>query len=156
HAAVRAYQAKDYPQFLAHMRALDARMPGLPRVMYNLAAAEALAGSPDDAVARLARLAATGLAFWIERDDDFRGLRDRADFQAVVRTMKANRAPRGRAEPAFTLRERDLLTEGVAYDPDTRTWFVSSVAHRKIVAIDASGRQRDFIPQARDGVFGVF
>src|SRR5690349_13281283 len=40
HAAVRAYQAKDYPSFLAHMRALDARLPGLPRVMYNLAAAE--------------------------------------------------------------------------------------------------------------------
>jgi sugar lactone lactonase YvrE len=70
--------------------------------------------------------------------------------------MQANRAPRGRAEPAFTLRERELLTEGVAYDAKTRTWFVSSVRHRKIVAVDERGVQRDFITEAQDGIAGVF
>jgi sugar lactone lactonase YvrE len=156
HEAVRAYQAKDYTRFLAHMRALHAREPAAPRVIYNLAAAEALAGSPDAAIERLRQLAGTGLSFAIDKDDDFRALRKRADFAAVARTMKANLAPRGRAEPAFALRERDLLTEGVAFDPDTRTWFVSSVRHRKIIAIDARGRQRDFITEGQDGIAGVF
>jgi sugar lactone lactonase YvrE len=156
HRAVLAHRAKDYPQFLVHMRALAAREPALPRVIYNLAAAEALAGSPDEAVRLLQRLSATGLSFAIDKDDDFRGLRTRADFQVQARAMKANLAPRGRAEPAFTLRERELLTEGVAYDPETRTWFVSSVRHRKIIAVDAQGRQRDFIGEAQDGIAGVF
>ncbi|HMG22923.1 MAG TPA: hypothetical protein VK607_16425, partial [Kofleriaceae bacterium] len=138
-AAIRAYRAKDYAGFLGHMRVVHARDPSLPRSIYNLAAAEALGGSPDEAVRLLQRLAATGAAFAIDKDDDFRGLAARADFQAQVRAMQHNRAPRGRAEPAFTLRERDLLTEGVAYDAKTRTWFVSSVRHRKIIAIDDKG-----------------
>lgn len=154
--AFQAYRDKDYAGFLSHMRVVYAREPGLPQSLYNLAAAEALAGSPDEAVRLLTRLAATGVGFAIEVDDKFRGLRARADFQAQVRAMKANRAPRGRAEPAFTLRERDLLTEGVAYDPRTRSWFVSSVRHRKIVAIDDRGRQRDFVTEGQDGLFGGF
>ena len=155
-AALAAYKAKDYPTFLTQMRLVEARDPAVPRVVYNVASAEALAGSPDDAVRILARLASTGLSFAIDKDDDFRGLAKRADFQAVVRTMKQNLAPRGKATPAATLRERELLAEGVAYDADSKTMFVSSVRHRKIVAIDDHGKQRDFVPEGRDGVGGVF
>lgn len=154
--AVRAYQAKDYPRFLAVMREVHAREPTLPRSIYNLASAQAVNGAAAEAVALLRQLAATGAAFAIDRDPDFAALRDRADFRAVARAMQANLAPRGRAEPAFTLRERELLAEGVAHDPDTRTTYVSSVRHRKIVAIDPAGRQRDFTPEAGDGVGGVF
>jgi len=155
-AALRAYQAKDYAGFLKHMRDVTAREPDLPRQIYNLAAAEALAGSPDVAIKLLHRLTGTGASFAIDKDDDFRGLRSRADFQAEVRAMKANLTPRGRADAGFTLRERELLTEGVAYDARTRTFFVSSVRHRKIVAVDDRGRQRDFITEAQDGIGGVF
>jgi sugar lactone lactonase YvrE len=155
-AALRAYQAKDYAGFLEHMRDVAAREPDLPRQIYNLAAAEALGGSPDEAIKLLHRLTGTGASFAIDKDDDFRGLRSRADFQAEVRAMKANLAPRGRAEAGFTMRERELLTEGVAYDAKTRTFFVSSVRHRKIVAVDERGRQRDFITEAQDGIGGVF
>ncbi|MEO7729366.1 MAG: hypothetical protein ABIY55_00200, partial [Kofleriaceae bacterium] len=154
--ALAAYKAKDYPTFLQAMRLVEARDPAVPRVVYNVASAEALAGSPDDAVRILARLASTGLSFAIAKDDDFRGLAKRADFQAVLRTMKQNLAPRGKATPAATLRERDLLAEGVAYDAASKTMFVSSVRHRKIVAIDDHGKQRDFIPEAQDGIGGVF
>jgi hypothetical protein len=155
-AAIAAYRAKDHAAFLTHMRVVHARDPDAPRAIYNLASAEALGGSPDAAVARLRQLAELGLAFAIARDDDFAGLRGRADFQAVVRAMAANGAPRGRAAPVFTLRERDLITEGVAYDARTRTVFVSSVRHRKIVAIDAANRQRDFITEGQDGIAGAF
>ena len=154
--AIAAYRAKDYAGFLAAMRVVAARDPGVPRVRYNLASAAALGGSPDEAVAILRALAGTGLSFAIDKDDDFRGLARRADFQAVVRTMTQNLTPRGKAEPAFTLTERGLLTEGVAYDPDSQTWFVSSVRHRKIVAIDAHGKQRDFVAEAAGGIGGVF
>jgi hypothetical protein len=156
HDAVVAHKAKDYPAYLAAMRLVEARDPAVPTVVYNVACAEALAGSADDAVRLLRRLASTGLSFAIGKDEDLRGLARRADFQAVVRTMKQNLAPRGKAEPAFTLRERELLTEGVAYDADRKTLLVSSVRHRKIVAIDEHGAQRDFVSEARDGVCGVF
>lgn len=154
--AIAAYQAKDYAAFLAAMRVVAAQDPDVPRVLYNLASAEALGGSPEAAIRQLQRLARTGLSFAIDGDSDFHGLARRAEFRAVVRAMKQNLAPRGKAAPLFTLGERDLLTEGVAYDPDGKTVFVSSIRHRKIIAVDAQGTQRDFIPEAHDGVGGVF
>ena len=40
-----------------------------------------------------------------------------------------------RSQAAFTLPERDLLTEGIAYDPGSGAFFVGSVHHRKIFRI---------------------
>lgn len=143
HAAVVAYKAKDYPTFLTHMKTMYARDPSLPAVIYNLASAQALTGAADDAVKTLQTLAGTGLGFAIDKDEDFASLRTRKDFQAVVARLAKNRAPRGRAEPAFTLKEHDLIAEGVAYDATSKTWFVSSVRQRKILAVTATA-QRDF------------
>jgi hypothetical protein len=155
HDAVVAYRAKDYPAFLSSMHAVYARDPSLPSVIYNLASAQALTGAGDDAIRTLQTLAATGLAFALDKDDDFASLRTRKDFQAVLARMTKNRAPRGRAEPAFTLRERDLIAEGVAYDTASQTWFVSSVRQRKIIAVTAKA-QRDFASGGGlDGVLGL-
>ena len=59
------------------------------------------------------------------------------------------------AEVAFRIADPDLIPEGIAYDPKTRTFFVGSTFKRKIVAVDAAGRARDFTTEAQDGIFGV-
>jgi sugar lactone lactonase YvrE len=55
--------------------------------------------------------------------------------------------------PAFTLPERDLLTEGIAYDPVTTSFFVGSVRHRKILRVDVRGDAGEFVSSARDGLW---
>lgn len=141
HDAVVAYRAKDYPAFLAAMRRYHAREPSLSAAIYNLAAAEALTGAPAEAVKHLRQLADAGLGFAIEKDADFASLVKRADFQAVVAAMARARAPRGKAEVAVTLDQRDLLLEGVTYDPKTKALLVSSVRHRKILALTTPPRE---------------
>ena len=59
------------------------------------------------------------------------------------------------ADIAFRIPDPDLIPEGIAYDARTRTFFVSSTFKRKIVAINQAGEVRDFVPEARDGIFGV-
>ncbi|MDQ3069772.1 MAG: hypothetical protein M3R55_08600 [Acidobacteriota bacterium] len=56
---------------------------------------------------------------------------------------------------AFTIADRELIPEGIAYDPQTRTFFIGSTFKRKIVAVDAAGKARDFTAEGQDGVFGV-
>ncbi len=58
---------------------------------------------------------------------------------------------------AFTLSERDLVPEGIAYDPRSRTFFVGSTNKRKIVRVERAGAGpiSDFVPQGRDGLWGV-
>ena len=58
-------------------------------------------------------------------------------------------------EIAFRINDPDLIPEGITYDPATKTFFVGSTFKRKIVAIDAAGKARDFTTEAQDGVFGI-
>jgi len=53
---------------------------------------------------------------------------------------------------AFTIAEKDLFPEGIAYDPQTEQFFVSSIGKAKIVAIDKAGKKTDFIQPKQDGM----
>jgi YVTN family beta-propeller protein len=66
----------------------------------------------------------------------------------------ANDSVRSTGQVAFKIPERDLIPEGIAYDPQTKTFFVGSTYKRKIVAVDSKGRTRDFITEAQDGFMG--
>lgn len=59
-------------------------------------------------------------------------------------------------EVAFTIAEKDLIPEGLAYDPVKRKLYVSSTYKRKILEIDmATGQQSEFIPEGNEGIPGV-
>ena len=49
-----------------------------------------------------------------------------------------------------TLAPVDFVAEGVTYDQKRRRFLVSSMRHRKIVAVSATGAVSDFIDLARD------
>jgi hypothetical protein len=48
-------------------------------------------------------------------------------------------------EVAFVLPEKDLIPEGMAYDPEGKSFFVGSIHKRKIVKIAADGTVRNFV-----------
>ncbi len=50
------------------------------------------------------------------------------------------------AAVAFTIREKELAPEGVAYDPVTKAFFVASVRKGKVVRIGPDGKTSDFVP----------
>ncbi len=60
-----------------------------------------------------------------------------------------------RARVAFTINQPDLIPEGIAHDPVTRTFYLSSTYRRKIVAVGPDGEARDFTTEAQDGLLGV-
>lgn len=57
-----------------------------------------------------------------------------------------------KVEIAFRIPEKDLIPEGIAYDPATRSFFVSSIFKNKIVRIDAGQKVNDFITSGKDGI----
>lgn len=75
---------------------------------------------------------------------DFPGLAAER-LQALAAATQANLPP-SRSVVAFTLVERDLIPEGIAYDPRTATLFVGSMYRRKIVAVASDGSVRDLVP----------
>ncbi|HEX8068747.1 MAG TPA: L-dopachrome tautomerase-related protein [Pyrinomonadaceae bacterium] len=152
--ALEAYKAKDYAAYLERMRRAQALRPGHPSLMYNLAGAYALVGNRGVARAWLARVAAMGLVYQPEKDSDFDAFKETAEFKALLTKFAANGAHVGRSAPAFTLAEKGLVTEGLAYDPVTATFYVGSIYRRKIVSVDARGAAKDFADE-RAGLWSV-
>jgi len=89
----------------------------------------------DDAKAAgktLLQLAALRAASDIDADTDFDSIRRTAAYRAAAAKMKAVRDERvsSGVETAFTIPEKGLVPEGVAYDPKTKSFFVSSIRKR--------------------------
>ncbi len=57
-----------------------------------------------------------------------------------------------KAETAFILEERDLIPEGITYDPTEKAFYLSSIYKRKIVKITSDGKVSDLIPTGADEI----
>ncbi len=50
----------------------------------------------------------------------------------------------GSVTEAFRIKENKLIPEGIAYDPADKSFYLGSIAQRKIVRIDSKGKTSDF------------
>ena len=153
--AADAHRAKDWPALLEATRRLRDLDPLRPGNIYNLACAEALSGHAGASARLLEELLDRGIDYGILKDPDLASTRAHAAFLPVLRRVAELAKPVGGSAVAFRLREKDLLTEGIAYDPASGAFFVSSVHRRKIVRRASDGRVSDFTAEGQDGLEGV-
>jgi hypothetical protein len=144
---------------LAPLSDLLAVAPGHPGLLFSLARARARTGDRAGALAALERAAAMGFALDAPGDSPLRTLAsaDRSRFERVFARIRENRRPLAAAGERFTLAERDLIPEGVAWDDAGRRLFVSSLYKRKVVVVDVggSGAARDFVAEGTGGLWQV-
>jgi sugar lactone lactonase YvrE len=151
-----AYHAHQYPAMEADVGKLLELLPGFLQGIYFQAIARAGQGDRDGAFRALERLAGMGLYFDIRKQAILKGLRDAPGFAAVEQRFAANLKQVGSVEPAFELAGKDFLPEGIARDPDSGDFFVSSVHLRKIVRVH-QGHVTAFADRRSglDGVLGI-
>lgn len=152
--AVEAYKQKDFATFLTNIKEASDLRPQQTELLYTLACAYALNGRPDDALATLERVAAMGMSYDAVKDEDLASLRGTPRFDAVAARLAKNGAPFGSIETAFTIPEKGLIAEGMAWDSKTKQFFVSSARQRKIYAIRDS-RAKVFASELPCGIFGM-
>ncbi len=148
------YKAKDYAKFLENIKRAGELRPNHPRLLYNLADAYALNNKPDEALKILERLAAMDLFFDVGKDDDFKTLFDLARFKNIQNVFAQNQKAVNKSVKAFSISEKDLITESIAYDAAARRFFVGSIHKRKIVSVDKNGKVSDFSLDS-DGLWSV-
>jgi hypothetical protein len=142
--AAAAYKAKDYALAIDNLKKALELIPDHPTLFYNIAAISALQGKKSDAIAGLTKVAAMGLALHPEKDGDFDSIKDSAEFKTVLGKFESNKAPVINSTTAFTIHEKGLITEGLAYDSVSETFFVSSVHKRRILAVNKNFEARTF------------
>lgn len=122
-----------------------------------LATAHAGLGEETAAVDALMQLSKLGIRPPIEAFESLGTLQDDPRLAEFAERLRSHLEPAGSSETVFTLPERDLVTEGIAFDPESRAYYVSSVHRRKIVRRDADGSLRDLVShEAGADVGGLF
>ena len=126
---------------------------------YLAAASWARAERPDAALEWLQRLVRSGSCLRpIARS--FAAIEGDPRFREADAALRARAPTRHRASRAFVVAERDLVPEGIAWDPVERVFYLSSLWKRKIVRVTpgapgAPATAVDFVREGADALDAV-
>src|SRR6185295_4397719 len=120
-AAMAAYERRDHGEYLGKLKVLASLRPTHPTILYKLAGAYALNGDAEETAGVLRRLAGLSIYRDVTADGDFASVL-RADVvrQALESLARARSRRVGHSRVAFSIRDRMLVPEGIAYDRATR------------------------------------
>jgi hypothetical protein len=140
---------------IAGIEAALKERPGDPALLFYLSRFQAEAGNPAASVAALEKVLELGDGFLPARDLGFEKVWGDPKFQAVRAALEAKLPRLDFAPTAIELEERDLLPEGIAYDPRWQSFFIGSIAKHKIVRIAWGNVIDDFAADGLDAVLGL-
>jgi hypothetical protein len=151
-------QKKEIPPATAHeisiLEAFLASHPGDPAALFNLAIDEATIGENAKALNLLEKMsqAHSGLDPAGGAARSFKDIAHDPRFVAIVEQVRKENPPIVHTTVAYTIRERDLAPEGIAYDPVDKSFYVSSISKHKIVRLALDGSATDFKSSGQDGL----
>jgi DNA-binding beta-propeller fold protein YncE len=120
------------------------------------ALSQAQAGDGAAAAASLGRVLELGDGF-MPRRQDFARVWDDPAFAAARDKLEAKLPRLDYAPTAFQLEDRGLIPEGIAYDAPSKSFFVGSIAERKILRVHEDGAVTVFAGPAGelDSILGL-
>ena len=141
---------------IAGLEALLKQRPDDATLWFFLSRAQVQAGQLAAAIASMENVAKLGEGFLPTRED-FGPVWDHARFREL-RDQMAEKLPRlDVAATAFTLEDRTILPEGIAYDAPSRSFFVGSVLQHKVMRVHEDGAIENFVGLSGDldSVLGI-
>lgn len=154
--AAEFLRQNNYPKSIEELVAANNLRPNYPRYLYALARVYSSSGETAKALDLLRRLASFKIHFDIEKDSSFAHLFKLDQFTKLKNEFISNLSPVVKSEIVFSLKEKDLLTEGIAYNPVTGRFYISSVHKGKIIEVNSSGGWRDFVKERDHGLWANF
>jgi hypothetical protein len=143
--------AADIAADIARLEKMLTKTPNDPVILYNLAADYAERRDRAKTLSLLRRVAALPGGLDPAQYRGFAFLREDAEFTDLVAGIRRQNPSIVHSTPAFTLKERDLFPEGMAYDAASHRLYAGSVK-RKIVWTDGSGATQDLVSPGQDGI----
>ena len=154
-AGEAARAARDWGGWRYHLVRVREEVGYHPSIVFNLARADAALGRTEDALAWLQTFAASGLTRDVANDSALASLRQAPGWAALAARIAGNARPVANAQLAFTLPDPAFMPEGIAFDPRTRRFFVSSLRDGRILAYAPEGGFAEFVPARRDGQWAM-
>lgn len=152
-----AYQGGDMAEFQRLLEQIVTLAPDVYQHRYNLACAYARNNNLEGTLATLGFLVDQqyDLVSLALTDPDLDGFRDNPQMQVLMARIQEMTKPTGNATVAFTIPEKDLLPEGIAYDPVDHAFYLGSCHKCKIIKVAADGTFSDFTGEREHGLLRV-
>jgi SMP-30/Gluconolactonase/LRE-like region len=147
--------AQEIRNQIAAVQKLQSTLPDRGAALYFLAAAKEHLRESRDALALLKECLALQEGFDPSGDPAFLGLKEMKEFTAQIENVHRDFPIVAQAREATRTTEKDLVPEGMAYDPQRNVFYLSSLNRRKIVEIGRDGRTSDFVPADNYGLLPV-
>lgn len=149
------------PAIAQEMQALQkilATDPGNPAALFNLAMDYSTIEDDEKALDLLERMAEahTGMDPKAPAGRPFKGIANNPRFLSLITQIEKENPAVVRSTTEFSIHERDLLPEGVAYDAIGKTFYFSSINKHKLVAVHLDGLAKDFKSPGQDGLCETF
>jgi hypothetical protein len=141
--------AQEIRSQIAAVQKLQPTFPDRGATLYFLAVAKERLRETLDALALLQECLALQEGFDPSGDPAFLDLKDSSDFTALIDGVHRDFPVVMQARAAFRTVEKDLVPDGLAYDPQRDVFYLSSLNRRKIVEIGRDGNISDFVPEDR-------
>lgn len=153
--AHQALEHKDFARAKDDYATLLADAPDHPAIQAGLARSLLGLGRDAEALELYGRVVEEGFGGGIAQDPAFIALAKSSGRGDLARRAEAQARPLIKARAVFQVPERDFVAEGLAYDPGTGRYFISSTNLRKVSVREPGGRVRDFIPTGDRGLLQV-
>lgn len=137
--ARQAYDKKDWSAYRDAILQYHKDFPGSSHALKDLATSEAKLGNGDAALQWATQYVGRGLVLDLEKPE-MAGMQ-----KQLSESVKRNAQPVSHATRVFQLSSADLVAEDIAYDPEAKQFFISSVRQRKILRCDLLGKCTDFV-----------
>ncbi|NUM80409.1 SMP-30/gluconolactonase/LRE family protein [bacterium] len=149
------YQKRDYNAFLENAKKAYNLAPIQIEFNHNLSRAYALKGQHEQALELLKKITAMGFDFSPQTDSAYAALWDSCELKTIVRDWNRLEVPTNVSKKAFSVDEKDLIPEGITYDPLNQLFYLSSIYKRKIVSVDKKRVAKDFASEAQDDLWST-
>ena len=153
--AIQAYYAEDSTGWLKYNQLALKFLPTSVTNLYYLADAFAQHGQPDSVIKYLQEVVEYGYGWGALDDDSFDCIRNHHDYQTLTDRINILSKPVNTSETAWTIDEKDLIPEGICYDPVDDVFYLSSLYKCKILEIKRDGSYTDFTSEKQDGLRSV-
>ncbi|HAP36743.1 MAG TPA: hypothetical protein DCQ28_12710 [Bacteroidetes bacterium] len=153
--SLKKLSEKDTATFLQLAQQAHTLAPKHPLIMVNLAKAFAMNGKKIRSIELLDDISIIGVDYDVANDSGFMNIWKHSLLNDITARVKKSKEIIS-SDLAYTLNEKDLIPEGITYDPRQQRLYLSSVHKRKIVFINSDGTTGDLFTEAQDGLYSTF
>jgi hypothetical protein len=148
----------DAAEVRAQIAIVEKLLPTYPdrgAALYFLAASKQHLGETLDALKLLKECLALREGFDPSGSQEFAGLHTAKEFTDLIEKVHRDFPVVTQARLKLITEEKNLIPEGLAWDPNRKLFYLSSLAQKKIVQITLDSHVSDFVPANRDRLLPV-